>query len=275
MFRIISIAIAALVLGGCASGLEGDWDCYERKYKKATDLSTVKVGASRADIEKALGLPIAKRDVKDLYPPLYKVLAVYQYDLGPAESVFKERWWSAPVYAGRVRRGSKWVEFCPPADKQKRLFLLVYDGDNRVVRREPSFFVPYLENWAHEVGLSRKDLMEYALLWDNKPAETYDHFGIMPTRRHQDYWLCLNVQNQHAWALREMGRRYWKGEKVARRDKVLGYMWYSLATRADPAYANKQKERKRSLTPAQHRRAQQLAAGWKPDKKSCDALPGW
>ncbi len=65
--------IIALVLGACTSGLEGDWECYEGKYKKVIDISTVKVGAPRAQIEKVLGPPIAKSDVKGLTAALWEI----------------------------------------------------------------------------------------------------------------------------------------------------------------------------------------------------------
>ncbi len=101
-------------------------------------------------------------------------------------------------------------------------------------------------------------------------------FRIMPTRRHQDLWLCLNAHNRHAWALRETGRRYWQGDNVARQDKVLGYMWYSIEpfdAEADPAQVSERNELKRSLAPAELRKARQLAASWNPDKTLCVAPP--
>ena len=133
--------------------------------------------------------------------------------------------------------------------------------------------------------MTRGDYQLRAAIWDNKPAVTYARFKFIPSRRQQDYWLCLNAYNRHAWALKEMGRRHWQGENVPRQDKVLGFMWYSLVAKTDPAHVDKQKERRRSLTPAQLRKAEQLAAKWLRKLKrlrsshtvdsACDDLPGW
>ena len=74
-----------------------------------------------------------------------------------------------------------------------------------------------------------------------------------------------------------MGRRHWV------EDKVQGFAWYSLASKADPAYAAQQNEWQKDLTSTQLSEAKKLASNlhlkiknapreWM-DENPCDALP--
>ena len=123
----------------------------------------------------------------------------------------------------------------------------------------------------HESGSGAKRKQERAYQWTDEPTMTFFGFGIMPKRRQQDYWVCLNAYNWHAWALKEMGRRHWK------EDKVLGFAWYSLVSKADPADAAQQNERRKNLTSTQLSEAKKQASDLRlrMTDSPCDALPGW
>ena len=277
VFRIISIAFVALIVGGCTDNfyLYREYQCYEGKYEKATDLSEIKVGVLRADVEKLLGKPLAIRGVKNLFHPGYKTLAVYEYIGKPP-----------PPEQAYIRIIRSNVDVCPPAKEQKILSLLIaYDGndrviaDDRVIRDEYPEVPPYVPL---NLALTRLDYQIHAHILNEKPAVTSASIAFIPTRRQREYWLCLNTYNRHAWALKEMGRRHWLGERGARQDKVLGFMWYSLAAKSDPTLTKMTKKRRRSLTPAGVNRGEQMVADWlrkwelRPGiYKPCNALPNW
>ncbi len=334
MSKFISIAIAALLLVGCESWQDEGGYCDRSEWKPAwsniftilvgpyiddavcsidarekktpTDLSSVKEGAKRTDIEKALGSPLrTKRLSADEATPS-RTLAVYRFNRvysryllaivygreGRADYIVYDPYKSPDLLKGMTREEIG-VFFGPPVemfdisaldpkshhsigfyrkDSEDPGYVIVFGAGGRQVRFKEA---EAPGDGPNELRPTREDLQFWAATpRKDNPASASDRFGLLPTKQQQDYWLCLNAQHRNPWVLREMGRRYWRGKNVAHQDKVLGYMYYSLAAKADPADAGNQDERRRSLSPAQLRKAQLLAAGWKPDEKSCDALPG-
>ncbi len=262
-----------------------------------TDLSGIKVGATRATVEGVLGKP-----VKSVQTDSWRI-DTYKYNMGytpgplPNGGGFLTLMVNPIVHSnwdGRQRqRGDIEVAYGP--DDTVVGFYRV-PGNIEEVRRQRGEILPRAEQGDAEAQV------QVAML-SSSAAEQLKWFCLAANQGHAEAlfqlysrdkpdeksltWLCLAANQGHALAQEERGDLHvqglgqaWREAGLVKLDHVRAYMWYSLAAangepragyRSRPLYIRD--DLADQMTPAQIAEAERLAAEWKPGDCGAEGSP--
>ena len=142
----VAVVLVAVFVTGCAT---------KRAYTghPASDLSVVKVGATRADVETALGQPEKVENREGALTAWYIYDRGYTGNLETISAGEKLAWAPVMAFGELVSLGlAGWMTACA-APCQKGSLMVRYDGDGRVVGAVESF-LPDDHPWVTDCALS-------------------------------------------------------------------------------------------------------------------------
>ncbi len=294
--RLILMILIGLSAQGCFLAIEG-------MDIEPTDLSAIKVGATREEVQRILGEPIASEPTKS------GKIATYLYDQGALGAEIDDE--DIKVYLGLY--GFFWEPILTPIGlirrheriKEQRGHLkVIYGPDDTVLEfhEPPSEIEKALEAYRFNEILARAEQgdaeaqFRLALL-SSSADERRKWLSLAANQGHAEAqfqlyrrdkpdgksltWLCLAANQGHALAQEELGDLHvkglgkaWREAGLVKLDRVRAYMWYSLAAANGLTRAGSTRDFiDDQMTPAQIAEAKRLAAEWKPGDCGAEGSP--
>jgi hypothetical protein len=244
-----------------------------------TDLSAVKVGATRGQIEAVLGKPVASEEIGGLRAD------TYEYDRG-ASGLYHSK--MARGYAAMALPLWAILKHSSVVSGQKGQLTVKYGPDGRAIDTAIELQLAKPEQRARareqraraEAGdadaqfeLSRE---QRARAEAGDADAQFELYKLSRTDEEESKWLCRSAHGGDARAQYVTGRKRrliykWSADRKAI-DPVQAYLWYGLAARNGHYSARfEHDDLAETMTPAQIAEAERLVREWKPDPESCEA----
>ena len=276
LLSLITVILIGLSAQGCSFAIEG-------MDIEPTDLSAIKVGATREQVESVLGKPIASE------PTESGKIVTYLYDQGAAGKEFD----AEDLNEYLKMYGPFWEPILTPIaliarheriKEQRGHLKVIYGMDDTVVYYGTGLTKQQAEKALQEFLKAKQEFLKA----EQGDAEAQYHvsrrYGAKSWK-----WLCLVANQGHNRAQYSMGDYYLWGQNwpiivvmtdggaydfgAVEADYVHVYMWYSLAASNgyDPA-ESKRDLLAEKMTPEQAAEAERLVQEWKPG--SCELERG-
>ena len=254
--RLILVILIGLTAQGCFLAIEG-------MDIEPTDLSAIKVGATREEVQRILGEPIASEPTKS------GKIATYLYDQGALGAEMDDQ--DIKTYLGLY--GFFWEPILTPIGLIRRHERIKEQRGHLKVKYGPDDTVLEFHGPPSEIEKAQGAMDRYRARVEQGDAEA--QFQLY-TRDKPDEksltWLCLAANQGYALAQEEFGDLHagvyggeWSDAGFAEPDRVRAYMWYSLAASSGHRRARFSKNTlANQMTPAQIAEAERIAAEWKP-----------
>ncbi len=244
------ILIVCLLLAGCTERAPG-----------RADISHVKIGASRADVETKLEKPIEVQSLGD------EQAATYEYFIKRRECGFWYRWVGVR-YGFRVDPGcsDNWYKYH---------LTVVYDTSQKVVWCGPGLaqYETIKRSGARlgEVQECVKDAQSLSPEHQFSPSDVDSFYQIsveLTDRVLAWNFACLVAHLGHQQAQDDLATSYYLGNEPVGKDFVKAYVWYTLAGREK----NVVMTRLKSMTLEEIAEAERLVAEWQPNRVECETI---
>lgn len=280
---LIVVFCLSLMAQGCSNLMRSEG-------VEPTDLSTIKIGATRATVEAVLGAPIDSEVATD------GRIDIYTYNFGkpgePGDPLYGQGGIGLSCGGGQacavyilgvvaVRLAAEPFlflrEMARRSDQVAEL-AITYGPDDRVVHIKRQL----TKEKRAEQEKAEKERQEARLELTAKAEQgdaqaQYDLFAGARPGAEALYWLCRAANQSVANAQNWFGDLHggplgtpWRDAGLVKQDPVRAHMWYALAVtngRAEAAISRD--EIVANLTPAQITEAKRLAAEWKPTPGDC------
>lgn len=224
-----------------------------------TDLSSVRIGTSRSDIEETLGKPIERQPYAagevDTYEFNIGYHGVIENEYALMEILVPPNVFGAPLVAvmGATEE--------PSIREEQRGYVTIAYGPDDVV-----------------IGLNGEATEEVITLLDKANKGDLDAQFKLGSRTDIDNafkwkWLCVAAHGGHALAQEWVADRYRLGLQPVGWDPGQAYAWYSRS--GTPAAQARLTQMAASMSAKQLLGAEKLTQSWQPDPASCDDKELW
>jgi hypothetical protein len=244
MMRSLVLVLTVLVMHlipGCGIPVDG---------VPGTDLSEIEYGATRANVENVLGMPIDGKTIDNW------VLDTYEFDKGYGPSII-----GFPIPVVVSQSSGQFVS-------RTGYVTIVFD-QNDVVQKV------YLNTTLQAAILKYERIKALTSNATQGDADAQWQLAVagsgVVSPEERVLWQCNAAHQGHPEALWHQALDYWYGISPIAVDKVRGYMWTSIAVSfgvEDAASALE--ERANQLTLDQIAEAERLAAEWQRNPTPCE-----
>ena len=248
-----------LVLQGCSAFIAAEGI-------EPTDLSAVRPGILRQDVEDLLGQPTELETLNG------RPAAIYEYDMGRApgrggSTTSRDTRDLCQGYVAIVclfvALGAQPYAINKLYESQKGLLLVVYDTDETILGFTT---IPKAGDEEKEARLAK--LRAFAKAAEaakhGNPQDMYEYAIMLNDRRQSWRWYCLAAHGGYYRAQYELGNYYRHGYPPVGQSMVLAYLWYSLSGSEMSWF------REHEMSPSEVAEADRLVKEWTPEASECE-----
>ncbi len=239
---IKQMAIAVVLLSGL--GVVGCSNAIRSSSVKATDYSSIEVGATRESVESVLSSPIESTSFDE------GKIDTYEYDRGHPGGGRGPWRITGKGYPG-------WLTpeiFLVPLIEAVLVPIEIKQRQQRIAEQKGTMQVTYgPDDRVVAMGAEAPYQLGQSFIRENKYSEALK-------------WNCLAANQNHGMAQKEIAHSHAYGQVTGGKpDYVQAYMWYDLAASNGANYVELLKEHfAKRMTPEQIAEAKQLARWWRP-----------